>query len=149
MIDLGSVGSDPCSFAQGVNDEAQVVGDSTPSDCTSFDTSRGFLWEHGSIADLNTLIPPNSPLYVIYAYTINRRGEIAVNGIDANGIEQAAVLIPCDENHVDIEGCDYSLVDAAAASQSTPHFVPSGTQGPSQLQRTNPFHMHGLHSPNK
>jgi hypothetical protein len=49
----------------------------------NFNASRGFLWENGSIADLNTLIPSTSPLYVIYAYTINRRGEIAVNGIDA------------------------------------------------------------------
>jgi len=99
LTDLGTVGSDPCSFAQGINDKGQVVGDSSPSDCVNYDTSRGFLWENGSIADLNTLIPSNSPLYVIYAYTINNRGEIAVNGIDANNIEQAALLIPCDENH--------------------------------------------------
>jgi probable HAF family extracellular repeat protein len=83
ITDLGTVGNDPCSFAQAVNDEEQVVGDSSPSDCVNFDTSRGFLWEHGSIADLNTLIPPNSPLYIVYAYTINHRGEIAVNGAKA------------------------------------------------------------------
>jgi len=116
LTNLGTVGSDPCSFAQGINDEGQVVGNSSPSDCVHFDTSRGFLWEHGSIADLNILVPPNSPLYIVYAYTINRRGEIAVNGIDANGIEQAAVLVPCDENHAGIDGCDYSLVDASAAT---------------------------------
>src|SRR4029077_12040105 len=88
MTDLGTVGGDPCSFAQGINDKGQAVGDSSPSDCVSFDTSRGFLWENGSIADLNTLVPSNSPLYFVYAYAINNRGEIAANGIDANGIEQ-------------------------------------------------------------
>jgi probable HAF family extracellular repeat protein len=122
MTDLGTVGGDPCSFAQGVNDEVQVVGDSSPSDCVNFNTSRAFLWEHGSIVDLNTLIPPNSPLYLLYAYTINNRGEIAVNGRDAHSIEQAALLIPCDEDHADVEGCDYDMVDetaAAAPSNST------------------------------
>jgi probable HAF family extracellular repeat protein len=122
MTDLGTVGSDPCSFAQGVNDEAQVVGDSTPStsNCQNFDTSRGFLWENGSIADLNALVPASSPLYIIFAYTINNRGEIAVNGIDGNGIEQAALLIPCDGNHAGVEGCDYSMVDAAATTRENP-----------------------------
>jgi probable HAF family extracellular repeat protein len=150
MIDLGTVGSDPCSFAQGVNNESQVVGDSSPSDCVNFNTSRGFLWEHGSIVDLNTLIPPNSPLYIIYAYTINHRGEIAVNGIDANGIEQAAVLVPCDENHAAVEGCDYSLVEAAAVAQSpAPRYLPSGAQRLPQLRRTSRSHMPTLLPPSR
>jgi len=137
LTNLGTVGSDPCSFAQGINDEGQVVGNSSPSDCVHFDTSRGFLWEHGSIADLNILIPPNSPLYIVYAYTINRRGEIAVNGIDTNGIEQAAVLIPCDENHAGVDGCDYSLVDAAAATRETtaPVIQKPTTTAPHTLHR--------------
>jgi probable HAF family extracellular repeat protein len=118
LTDLGTVGSDPCSVAQGINDSGQVVGNSSPSDCVSFDTSRGFIWENGSIADLNALVPASSPLYLIYAYTINNRGEIAVNGIDGNGIEQAALLIPCDENHAEVVGCDYSMVDASVAAQS-------------------------------
>jgi probable HAF family extracellular repeat protein len=149
LIDLGTVGSDPCSFAQGINDEDQVVGDSSPSDCVNYDTSRGFLWENGSIADLNTLIPPNSPLYVIYAYTINNRGEIAVNGIDANGIEQAAVLVPCDENHAGVDGCDYSMMDAATAAQSPAPRYPSGAQRLSQLRRTGRSHTPTLVRPNR
>jgi probable HAF family extracellular repeat protein len=120
MTDLGTVGSDPCSFAQGVNDKGQVVGDSSPSDCVMFNTSRAFLWEHGSIVDLNMLIPPKSPLYLLYGYTINNRGEIAVNGRDARGIEQAALLIPCDEDHSGLEGCDYDTVDAETAAQVSP-----------------------------
>ena len=141
-IDLGTVGSDPCSFAQGINDQEQVVGNSTPSDCVNYDTSRGFLWENGSIADLNTLIPPNSPLYVIYAYTINNRGEIAVNGIDANGIEQAAVLVPCDENHAGVDGCDYSLVDAPAATRESPAVMQEPTTTVPRALR--PFGRRGL-----
>ena len=150
MIDLGTVGNDPCSFAQGINDEGQVVGDSSPSDCVNYNTSRGFLWENGSIADLNTLIPANSALYVIYAYTINHRGEIAVNGVDANGIEQAALLVPCDENHPGVEGCDYSPADPVAAPQSpVRRDLPVVTQRPNQSQRPNGVHMHGLQSPSR
>jgi len=145
MTDLGTVDGDPCSFAQGINDKGQAVGDSTPSDCSHYNTSRAFLWENGSIADLNALVPPNSPLYFLYAYTINNRGEIAVNGIDANGFEQAAVLIPCDENHLGIEGCDYSLADASAAAQSAaPRYFPSARRSPSQSHRTNRSHNPGL-----
>jgi probable HAF family extracellular repeat protein len=149
ITDLGTVGNDPCSFAQAVNDKEQVVGDSSPSDCVNFDTSRGFLWEHGSIADLNALVPPNSPLYIIYAYTINRRGEIAVNGIDANGIEQAAVLIPCDENHTGIDGCDYSLADAAAVEQSPAPRYPNGAQRLLQRRRTSRSHIPTLLPPSR
>lgn len=150
MIDLGTVGSDPCAFAQGVNDENQVVGDSSPSDCVYFNVSRGFLWENGSMADLNTLIPPNSPLYIIYAYTINQRGEIAVNGIDANGVEQASLLIPCDDKHPDVEGCDYGMVDVAMAAQSAPpRYVPSIARRMPQSRRSNRYHFPGLQSPTR
>jgi probable HAF family extracellular repeat protein len=145
LTDLGTVGSDPCSFAQGINDSGQVVGNSSPSDCVSFDTSRGFIWENGSIADLNSLVPASSPLYIIYAYTINNRGEIAVNGIDGNGIEQAALLIPCDENHAGVAGCDYNMVNASVAAQSAgrPN-VYHATQIASPFRRVNRSYIPGL-----
>src|SRR5271170_3296343 len=58
LTDLGTIGSDLCAFAQGINGQGQVVGDSLPTDCSGDGASRAFLWENGSIADLNTLIPP-------------------------------------------------------------------------------------------
>jgi probable HAF family extracellular repeat protein len=116
MADLGGVGADQCSYATSINAATQVVG--TSSDCVS--TSRVFLWEDGSIFDLNALIPPSSPLSLQFAETINDRGEIAGTGVDAGGNEHAFLAIPCDENHPDIEGCDYDAVDSAAASEARP-----------------------------
>ena len=145
MTDLGTVGTDPCSIAHGLNEKGQVVGDSTPSDCVQFDTSRPFLWENGSMADLNALIPANSPLSLVWAYSINERGEIAVNGFDVNGFEQGALLIPCDENHPGVEGCDYSPVDARiVAETAVPRYVFSGAQRRSQSRQANRPHASSL-----
>jgi probable HAF family extracellular repeat protein len=114
MVDLGGVGTDQCSFATSINAATQVVG--TSGDCVS--TSRVFLWEDGSIFDLNALIPPGSPLSLQFTETINDRGEIAGTGVDVDGNQHAFLAIPCDANHPGVEGCDYDFVDAAAASDA-------------------------------
>ena len=129
MTDLGSLGSDSCSYATGINADGQVVGGSLP-DCNG-DKSRAFLWEDGSIFDLNALIPPGSPLYLRNLSTINDHGEIAGEGVDNSGNGHAFLLIPCDENHPDVEGCDYSMVDAATLQPSvTPAPQPPAARTP-------------------
>ena len=78
------------------------------------------------MVDLNTLVPPNASLYVIDALNINDRGEIGGYGVDADGNEHALLLIPCDENHPGVEGCDYGLAESTAAPErpSLPHAQP-------------------------
>jgi probable HAF family extracellular repeat protein len=147
MTDLGAVGNDQCSYATGINTKGQVVGGSI-TDC--IEEFRAFLWEDGSIFDLNALIPPGSALYLTQTFTINDRGEIAGEGDDADGNGHAFLAIPCDENHLGVEGCDYSLVDVAAASQSpAPRYVPSGTQRPGQSRRTNRYPLPGPQPPSR
>jgi probable HAF family extracellular repeat protein len=117
ITDLGTLGKDVCSYSIGINDATQVVGQSS-SNCDDFDNARAFLWEKGSMVNLNNLVPRGSTLRIQIPYTINNQGEIGANGVDVNGDSHAALLIPCDENHPNIAGCDYSLVEAAVTRES-------------------------------
>ena len=110
------------AFSISINASEQVLG--------NFGTGV-FLSENGGpMVDLSTLTSSNSGLLLNEAGQINDRGEISLNASDASGNNHAVVLIPCDENHPDVEGCDYSMVDAAtAAAQSAARpYVPSTTQ---------------------
>ena len=113
IIDLGTQDGDPCSVALEINSSDQVVGGS--SDCSNF--LHAFLWEHGQMIDLNAFVPPSSTLTLTQATFINDRGEIAAEGTLPDGDQRAVLLIPCDGQHPDIEGCDYSLVGVDYADQ--------------------------------
>src|SRR5215469_3262904 len=115
MTDLGTLPGDSCDQSQAVNSKGQMVGESAPCD---FSSARAFLWENGGpMVDLNTLVPSGSRLQLFGAVDINNRGEIVGSGLPANGDAHAVLLIPCDENHPDIEGCDYSLEEATSEAQ--------------------------------
>lgn len=148
ITDLGTIGDDPCSSAKAINARGQVVGDSiSRSNClTNGDASRAFLWEDGAIFDLNTLIPPGSALYLIHPQNINDRGEIAGFGVDASGSQHAFLLIPCDCSHPDVEGCDYSLADAATQVPA-PSYMPSGMEWRTQSRWSNRYHLPGYNQP--
>jgi probable HAF family extracellular repeat protein len=133
MTDLGTVDGDQCSVGSSINATGQIIGVSAPA--CDFSLERAFLWERHSIADLNTLIPPGSPLYLTNPETINDRGEIAGVGFDSSNNQHAFLLTPCDENHPGIEGCDYSMVDTNAAARVPP--LPHATKQSSFSQRTN------------
>jgi probable HAF family extracellular repeat protein len=150
MTDLGAPDGDPCSFASAINSKHQIVG--FGSDCqTNFPSPsyRALLSEDGEpMLDLNTLIPPNPDLQLGWAAYINDHAEIAAVGTFSNGDIHAFVLIPCDENHPGIAGCDYSMVDAATAAQSAVrHDVPA--QLLSQPQSDVRHHLRGLQSPSR
>jgi probable HAF family extracellular repeat protein len=116
MTDLGTLTGIPNSEANFVNSKSQIVGDAFACDFSVFTAT---LWENASIVDLNTLVPANTPLYLFMASFIDDRGQIAAFGNLANGDTHAVLLIPCDEGHPNVEGCDYSLVEATSATQRT------------------------------
>jgi probable HAF family extracellular repeat protein len=80
MHDLGTLSGDffstaPCCHT--INDEGQVVGFSIPGPLGS---GRAFLYQHGVMTDLNTLIPAGSPWYLQAALSINEAGDIVGYG---------------------------------------------------------------------
>lgn len=115
--DLGHLGG--CfSFTHSINSHSQIVGAAISCDGTVL---RAFLWEHGSMMDLNTLVPAGSSLQLIDATDINDRGEIVGDsvppGASTNRFEDHGfLLIPCDENHPNIEGCDYTLAEVTGVT---------------------------------
>jgi probable HAF family extracellular repeat protein len=110
MTDLGTVAGDACSGANSINSQGQTVGFGS-ADCNNED--HAFVSENaGPAVDLNTLVVPGSGLTVNNAVFINDRGEIAGTGLLPNGDIHAVLLIPCDGNHADVEGCDFEPVEA-------------------------------------
>ena len=112
LTNLGTLPGYLCSYAHIVNSKHQVLGDSD-DDCNG-GNDHGFLWENGSMVDLNSLVT-GADMTLGFPTAINARGEIAGIGLLANGNTHAYLLIPCDESHPDVEGCDYSMVEASAA----------------------------------
>jgi probable HAF family extracellular repeat protein len=94
--DLGILKGDQCDQATSINSKRQVVGGS--GDCNNVH-GRAFLWENGSMYDLNKLIPPGSSLHLFFVSFISDSGEIAGVGLpsgctNADACGHAFVLIP-------------------------------------------------------
>src|SRR5438876_8346327 len=115
ITDLGTVDQDPCSFSSAINSKAQIVGASLPG-CAFDSNTRAFLWQDGSIFDLNTLIPPGASLHLQWARDINDRGEIAGTGLDVDDNSHAFLLIPCGANGR--SDCQEEIVSAGASQLS-------------------------------
>jgi len=116
FTDLGTLSGDCYAFAAAIDETEQIGGGSVP--CGKGDDSlRAFLWEDGLMFDLNALIPTGSAVYLQFVQNINDSGEIAGTGVDGSGNSHAFLLIPCDEQHHGVEGCDYSPVDATKLAQ--------------------------------
>jgi probable HAF family extracellular repeat protein len=133
MTDLGTL-SDPCSRALSINEDGQVVGVTSP--CGG-EFTRAFLWENGGpIVDLNSLIINGSGLVVREGDYINDRGEIAGRAVLPNGAVHAVLLIPCDEDHADVEGCD----DTGEAAITAPVHAAQLAQATAGTSAVTPTH---------
>jgi probable HAF family extracellular repeat protein len=113
MIDLGDAPGQPCSTASDINSRGQII---LNTGICGVGGGPGMLWENGNSYNLNNLIQANSGMVVGDTNYINDRGEIAATGILPNGDEHAILLVPCDQDHRGLEGCDYDLADATLAS---------------------------------
>jgi probable HAF family extracellular repeat protein len=144
LADLGTLNGDPCSTSESINSRGQVVG-ASESGCSFF--TKAFLWENGGpMVDLNALIPSGSSLQLTGAFWINDLGEITGRGVppgcgDVDNCGHAFLLIPCDGNHPDVEGCDYSLVDLATAVEAHPAQVAEVPAGVANQAKLSPIGM--------
>src|ERR1019366_6331807 len=82
---------------------------------------HAFLWENrGPVVNLQNLVLPGSDLQLVNAVFISDTGEIVCRGKLANGDRHACLLIPCDRDHTDIEGCGGGHEDATGVTQTDP-----------------------------
>jgi probable HAF family extracellular repeat protein len=79
-------------MARAVDEQGRVVGQSRDAS----GQNRAFLWEDGVMVDLNTLIPPNSPLKLLDAYAISESGQIVGSAFNEKRQVRAFLLTPND-----------------------------------------------------
>lgn len=86
--DIGTLDPQGRSEALGVNDRDQVVGVSLPS-------LHAFVWQNGSLTDLNKLVVPGTTLVLTIAQEINDRSEITGQATDpSTGATVAFEAVP-------------------------------------------------------
>ena len=89
---LGTLDGDLASLALGLNDDGLVVGQSIGQE---FSTFRAFLWEKGTMTDLNTLVVANpAKLYLLLGVSINASKEITGLAVDGNGAFHGYLATP-------------------------------------------------------
>jgi len=75
LVNMHTLPADRIAEGLGINDQDQIVGVSYPS-------SHAFIWQNGTMTDLNTLIDPNSKYILLAGQDINDRGVITGQGQD-------------------------------------------------------------------
>ena len=79
--DLGTLSGDAVSFAYGISNHGLIVGQSCTAGCAG---SRAFLYQNGTMYDLNGLLDASSSAYsLIFANDINDAGEITGLAFDS------------------------------------------------------------------
>jgi probable HAF family extracellular repeat protein len=90
--DLGVLKGYKHSFAYSINSKSQIVGcvtNNLANGCT-----LGFLWQNGTMYDLNKLIAPGSRVTLSTPLNINDGGEIATWGVVNRYFVRAVLLTP-------------------------------------------------------
>jgi probable HAF family extracellular repeat protein len=132
MLDLGAVGADVGSVALSNNDRGDIVG-------ISFDTDgnpRAFLRPDGGVpVDLNSLLPADSPLYLIDACSINLSGQIIGIGIDLQGNAHGFLVTPSSDATTAAVSSDSTTLFAVARKMFREQFNHGSIHGRLMLPR--------------
>jgi len=117
MTDLGTLPGDVASGALGMNNKGQVVGGSNDAN----GNGRAFLWQDGVMTDLNSLVAPDSSLYLVYAGDINERGEIVGLAFDqSTGTFTSFLAVPTHEAGEGEAGCSVTGIGANSSKGTLP-----------------------------
>ena len=92
--DLGVLPGDLVGAGVAINNRGEVVGASVSAPGPASGNLRAFLWRHGKMSDLNTLVQTNAPLYLLNAFGINDVGEIVGFGATEAGDIHAYLAVP-------------------------------------------------------
>ena len=90
VTDLGTLGGDSSS-AYGINSRGQVVGESA---VVNYIGTHAFLYQNGTMYDLNSMIPPIPGVTLEAAYRINNQGQIVAAGQGPDGSWDTLLLTP-------------------------------------------------------
>lgn len=93
MVDLGTLPGDATSQASGVNASGDIVGQS----CNADGVCRGFVWDRGTMHDLQSLVVSGDDVYILAANDIDDAGRITGQGVDnATGAFVAFLATPLE-----------------------------------------------------
>jgi probable HAF family extracellular repeat protein len=119
MQKLPRLEDDQTSAAYDINEEGQIVGVSNGGPVGS----RAFLYQNGTIHDLNALVVGDSPLYLLIAQGINSRGEIVGTAVDQNDRQVGFLAVPAYGDGVQA-GASAKSGESAARNVSPSNFRP-------------------------
>lgn len=94
MLDLGVVPGDLVGAGLAMNNRGEIVGASISAPGPATGNPRAFLWKSGVMMDLNSLVPADSPLYLLTAFGINDAGVIVGVGVTQSGDIHAFLATP-------------------------------------------------------
>jgi probable HAF family extracellular repeat protein len=133
MTDLGTLGG-LNSFAHGINDQAQVVGESAYH--SGKNSVHAFLWQNGVMTDLNRLLAHGSGWTLTSATAISHDGRIVGTGTTPDGLMHAYLLTPDPP----ATAADRFRIDVPFAQASgQPRAIGATIAAPAPVLRTDPL----------
>jgi probable HAF family extracellular repeat protein len=119
--DLGTLTGDVSSIAGAINDHGQIAMQS----CDTNFNCRAAIWQDGVMTDLNTLIPAESTLFLLFASSINSHGQIVGAALDqSTGATVPFLATPCYGDNADNEECEHAAQRAASTSDQPKVILP-------------------------
>jgi hypothetical protein len=134
------------------NEAGEVVGGAAiPVPCSGSNPPRhvghAFLWKNGVIMDLGTVAGTRNS-GANFAGFIDDLGEIGAFGVLPNDDSHAVLLIPCDEEHSDNEGCEDNPESATGEVSQRPRVVlPENVSKMLRQRLGQRYHIPGLGAP--